>query len=127
MARYLIDSSILIDLLRDHAPARRWLDGLPAADWTISVVTEAELLTGCRNKREQSAVASELSQYQVLWLTQVAQQQAISWLVRHRLASSVGFLDCLIAATAAEYGLVLATVNDKHFRAIKELSVERPY
>jgi predicted nucleic acid-binding protein len=33
MARYLIDSSILIDLLRKRAPARQWLDDLPTGDW----------------------------------------------------------------------------------------------
>jgi predicted nucleic acid-binding protein len=127
MARYLIDSSILIDMLRDYAPAKRWLDSLDSANWAISIVTTAELLAGCRNKREQSAVVSELAQYRALWLTQSSQRQAIDWLVQHRLASGIGFLDCLIAATAAENSLVLATVNDKHFRIIKGLNVERPY
>jgi predicted nucleic acid-binding protein len=127
MARYLIDSSILIDVLRDYSPAKTWLDGLADDDWTISIITQAELLVGCRNKREQQAVLSELSQYQSLWLTQSSQQQALDWLSLHRLASGIGFLDCLIAATAVERGLVLATVNDKHFRRISELVVERPY
>ncbi len=127
MAHYLIDSSILIDMLRNYAPAQRWLDSLPNTDWTISIVTSAELLAGCRNKREQQVVISELALYRVLWLTQTAQQQAIDWLAQYRLASSIGFLDCLIAATAAENGLSLATVNDKHFRVFSGLRVKRPY
>jgi predicted nucleic acid-binding protein len=52
MARYLVDTSILIDMLRNHAPALQWLDGIPQDEWIISVVTHAELLAGGRNKRE---------------------------------------------------------------------------
>jgi predicted nucleic acid-binding protein len=127
MARYLIDTSILIDLLRKYAPARQWLDNLPTEDWTISFITSAELLAGCRNKREQQAIVNELSQYHVLWLTELAQQRALDSFTQLHLSHSVGFLDCMIAAIAVENGLVLATVNDKHFRAIQGLTVERPY
>jgi predicted nucleic acid-binding protein len=39
----------------------------------------------------------------------------------------VGVLDAFIAATALREGLVLSTPNDRHFRGIAGLQVERPY
>jgi predicted nucleic acid-binding protein len=68
-----------------------------------------------------------LALYRTLWLSQSAQASALSFLSQHRLSAGIGFLDCLLAATAIENGLVLATVNDKHFRPLSGLKVERPY
>ncbi len=39
----------------------------------------------------------------------------------------VGFLDCLIAATAYEKNVPIATLNDKHFKQLTDITIIRPY
>ena len=127
MASYLIDSSILIDLSRKHAPAKKWIDQFDVDDLVISFVTVAELLSGCRNKREQERVETDLVDYPILWATQETQMQAMALLSQFKLSHGIGFLDCLIASTALTNGLPLTTMNYKHFQMIPGLKVERPY
>lgn len=46
---------------------------------------------------------------------------------RFHISRNVGFLDCLIAATAVSLRLRLATLNLKHFAPFSDLQVEKPY
>ncbi len=50
MPTSLIDTSILVDLLRGHSDARDWLAALSPGEAAISFVTAAELLAGARNQ-----------------------------------------------------------------------------
>ena len=50
---WLIDTSIVVDILRGHSPAKDWVDTLPEEGRFVSVVTAAELVAGCRNQAEQ--------------------------------------------------------------------------
>ena len=50
----LLDSDIMIDLLRQFLPAIDWLDSLPDEEELIlSGFVVMELIQGCRNKTEQ--------------------------------------------------------------------------
>jgi hypothetical protein len=127
MAIYLIDSSILVNVSRNYAPANNWIEQFHAGDLATSFVSAAEMLSGSRNKQQLDHVVKGLSEYIVLWASEAIQRQALVWLQQFRLSHNIGFLDCLIAATAAANDLLLATINDKHFRVIPGLKVERPY
>jgi predicted nucleic acid-binding protein len=127
MASYLADTAILVDLLRGYSPARAWLDSLPVSEVAVSVITAAELLAGCRNSNEQRIVEQELALYRILWLSEPISQTALEWYRLYHLSHGLGFLDCLIGATAYQHGLRLDTVNDRHFRMLPGLVVERPY
>jgi predicted nucleic acid-binding protein len=50
----LVDTSIVIDFLRGSEIAKNWLNSFQAGELAISVVTAAELVAGCRNRREQN-------------------------------------------------------------------------
>lgn len=123
----LIDTNILVDLLRGQEAARRWIDQLPDEGRCISVVTAAELLAGARSAREQDIIEKELLLYRMLWLQEPISRLALDWYKRFHLSHGVGFLDCLIGATARYYDLTLATLNERHFAPLPELRVERPY
>jgi predicted nucleic acid-binding protein len=123
----LIDTNILVDLLRGREEARQWIDQLPNEGRCISVVTAAELLAGARSAREQSLIEEELALYQILWLQEPISRLALEWYKRFHLRYGVGFLDCLIGATALFYELTLATLNERHFAPLPDLRVERPY
>lgn len=124
--RWLLDTSILVDVLRGYKPVRTWIDALPEDACAISVITSAELIAGCRNRTEQRAVERELELYETVWLTEEISQSAFEFYKRYHLSHNVGFLDCLIAATAIQNGLQLATLNLKHF-PFSELRVAKPY
>ena len=124
--KWLIDTSILVDVLRGNKSARAWLDSLPQDTYTLSVITSAELLAGCRNRSEQRTVERELELYATVWMSEEISQVALEFYKRYHLSHDVGFLDCLIAATAATTGLSLATLNLKHF-PFPDLQAERPY
>jgi predicted nucleic acid-binding protein len=125
--RWLLDTTILVDILRGNRSARDWVDALPEDTCAISVITAAELLAGCRNRTEQRAVEHELELYETLWVTEEISQAALEFYKKYHLSHNVGFLDCLIAATATTNGLRLATVNLKHFAPFPRLATERPY
>lgn len=127
MTKWLIDTTILVDVLRGNTSARIWIDALPEDGCAISVITAAELLAGCRNRTEQRTVERELELYEILWITEEISQTALDFYKRYHLSHNVGFLDCLIAATAIVNGLQLATVNLKHFAPFPHLVSERPY
>lgn len=123
----LLDTSILVDLLRGNVQAARWIDALPVASRWISVITAIELLTGCRNRAEQRAVDRELAQYTMVHVSEDISQAALALYRQHHLSDGVGFLDCLIAATAIRHGLPIATLNRRHFAPLPHLTVQVPY
>jgi predicted nucleic acid-binding protein len=124
---YLIETTVLVDMLRDHAQAIAWVNSLPSQRRWVSVVTYFELLAGCRNRREQRIVAREMRNYHLLFLTEDISRTALSWYTRFHLSHGVGFLDTLLGATAFHHDLTLATLNTKHFAPLPGLQVECPY
>jgi len=52
---------------------------------------------------------------------------ALDWLMRLHLSHRIGFPDCLIASSALRLGVPVVTLNDRHFRLFRGLTVIRPY
>ena len=78
----LLDSDVLIDLLRKHPPAMAWFDALQEdEELLVSGYVVMELIQGCRNKVEQDRVQRELAAYGVVWLSQTDCDRA--WRVHH--------------------------------------------
>ncbi|MDE3087828.1 MAG: type II toxin-antitoxin system VapC family toxin [Chloroflexota bacterium] len=125
--KWLLDTAILVDVLRGDKSARAWLDTLPEDACAVSVITAAELLAGYRNRSGQRTVERELELYETLWVSEEISQAALDFYTQYHLSPNVGFLDCLIAATATANGLRLATQNLKHFAPFPHLATERPY
>jgi len=123
----LVDTSILVDYLRGNKIAENWLGSFGPGELAISVVTAAELVAGCRNRREQINVEKELAFYPMLWISSATSVVAWEWYRHYRLSDGVGFLDCLIGASAYQYEIIVCTLNEKHFRSFPNMKVERPY
>jgi predicted nucleic acid-binding protein len=123
----LIETTILVDLLRGKNDAIAWVNSVvPEGRW-VSVVTYFELLAGCRNRGEARTVDKEMRGYRILHVTETASHSALEWFQRLHLSHGVGFLDSLIAGTALTSDLILATLNTKHFDSFPGLQTERPY
>jgi predicted nucleic acid-binding protein len=123
----LVDTTILIDFLRGSETANAWLDRFADGELSVSVITAAELVAGCRNRREQKRVEENLALYPMIFVSSAISATAWDWYRQHHLSDGVGFLDCLIAASAHQYGITVCTLNEKHFRPFPDLLVERPY
>ena len=124
---YLIETTILVDLLRGRPEAIAWVNSVPSQGRCVSVITYFELLAGCRNRQEQRKVVREMHRYRLLLLTEPVSRTALSWFERFHLSHGIGLLDSLIAATALHQGLPMATLNTKHFAPLPRLRVEQRY
>jgi len=124
----LIDSSIVIDHLRGHPEARQFLqDCQRHGDLTSHAVVVAEVLAGARNRADQDQIERVFASFRITQISEVDSTESIRLLTRHRLASGVGWLDCLIAATALRLAEPVATLNVRHFSVFSGLQVLRPY
>ena len=126
--RALIDSCICIDYLRGVQSAIYYLDEMRDRGWLrCSVVTYAELLAGCRNRKEEQAVSRFISEFKVEPVTAEDSLNAIRLLKKHRLKDGLGWLDCLVACAALRLHLPIATLNEKHFQPISGIKIICPY
>lgn len=123
--QYLVDTDVIINYLKGMSKSKDFLmkiiDG--KAIGFFSVITEAELLSGSRDDEDETDI------YDVLDLMKAIE-------VKRDIAASAGRLrrkyaayntklpDAIIAATAKDKGLVLATANENHFKMFDEIEKE---
>ena len=120
----LIDTDILIDAGRGIEKAIDFLDKQNKKyKLTISIITEMELIVGCRNKKELKELENFLENFQVIPLNPEVSQLAAELLKEYRLKSGLLIADALIAATAIYFNYYFATKNQKHFKPIRLISL----
>jgi len=124
----LLDSDVMIDLLRQYPPAMKWFDTLDDKEEIIlSGYVVMELIQGCRNKAEQAKVQRDLAVYGIVWLSPVGCDEALGVFVEYHLSHGAGLLDVLIGQTAVALEVPLYTFNQKHYRFIPGLQTVQPY
>ena len=124
----LLDSDILIDLLRRYPPAVAWLYALPADEQVIvSGYVVMELIQGCRNKAEQDSVRQALATHGVAWLAPDDYDKALDVFATYRLSHNAGLLDVLIGQTTVALGAPLCTLNQRHYSFIPGLQTSQTY
>lgn len=124
----LLDSDVLIDLLRKYPPAMAWFDALPDDEEVmVSGFVVMELIQGCRNKAEQERVQRQLAAYGVAWLSPGDCDQALDIFAAYRLSHNAGLLDVLIGQTAVAVDAPLHTFNQRHYSYIPGMQTIQPY
>jgi len=96
----VLDTDIMIDVLRKYPPALAWLASLGS---------------------------TELLLPRTAWPSPSACDRALQDFVSFRLSHNLGLLDALIAHTAIELNAPLHTFNQKHYTAITALTTVQPY
>ena len=117
MADYLLDTNILIFALRSDPKALDFLDALERKKERacISVVTRTEILAGMRPHEEERTMEL-LDSLENLSVDEAIADRAGRLIYQYaRQGVQLSFADALIAATALEHDLTLATTNPKHF------------
>jgi hypothetical protein len=85
-----------------------------------------ELLVGARTQSETADLDLVLSGYQAIPPNEDISRRAYYLIKTYARSHGLDTLDALIAATALEEGLTLATKNRKHFHMIGDLKLEVP-
>ena len=120
----LCDTSVIIDILRGFAPAVAWARALPEPP-ACSEVTRVEVLRGLSSDERR---ASERLFGAISWIAidePIARRAGELGRAWRRSHQGIATADLIIAATAAEHGHELATLNLKHFPMIGGLRL--PY
>ena len=118
----VVDTDVLIDAARNVSEAVACLEQVEQnASLAISVVTEMELIVGCRNKTELRSLEHFLARFQVLGLNEQISETAVDLLRRYRLSHGLLIADALIAATALTSGIPFVSKNERDYRFIAGL------
>jgi predicted nucleic acid-binding protein len=121
----LLDTAILIDLLRGYPPAATWLSTQDRLG--VSPVVWLEILEGAENTWAQTRAVELLRHFGRVEVLPADFDWAIQQALRFRLSHNVDMMDCLIASTTQRLGLPLFTPNLKHFKPLIGDLAQRPY
>lgn len=113
---YLIDTDILIWVLRGNKKCEEFLQDLKDKDsLSISTITIAEIYKNIYPSEilKTENVISELQTWDVT--PDVAKQGGLYWQEYVPQLKNLNLTDCLIAATASVNDLTLVSLNTKHF------------
>jgi predicted nucleic acid-binding protein len=119
----IFDTDVLIWVQRANKKAANLIN--KTDERKISIQTYMELMQCPQSKRQQQIVGSFLSDYafEILPFTENIGHRASIYIEEYSLAIGIRTGDAIIAATAIENNLILATSNKKHFKNIKDLRI----
>lgn len=129
MEQILLDSNIVIYLLREESWIIQWLQSIGDKTYSISIISWIEVLAGgFKHLKTMEEIKNSLDKFQILPLDRtVGDSAAVLSENSYRIhGRKINFQDSLIAATALAYDMPLITNNPKDFRTFKGLKVISP-
>jgi predicted nucleic acid-binding protein len=120
----IFGTDILVWIQRGNEKAATLVD--KSSERFLSILSYMELLQSAENRKQHSVVKEFLKLYgfRMLPLTENIGHRASVYVEEYSLSSGLRAGDAIIAATATENNMVLATGNGKHFRPIKDLTLK---
>lgn len=120
----IFDTDIFIWAQRGNKKAAKLME--VSEERHLSVQTYMELLQCAKNKNQHKHIKDFLTAFDFLVLpfTENIGHRASIYIEEYTLASGLRSGDAIIAATAVENNLPLASSNVKHFKMIKELKLK---
>jgi predicted nucleic acid-binding protein len=122
----ILDTDVLIDVQRGHAPALVWFAGLTELPSVPGLVV-MEMIQGARDAKQVRDALRPTAPLPVVWPTIADCQKAMADFTAFHLSHGLGLLDALIAAIAVGLSAELCTFNDKHYRIVPGLVTVQPY
>jgi predicted nucleic acid-binding protein len=123
----LLDTDIMVDILRAYPPAVSWLRSQEEQEIGLPGYVVIELLDGEPNKESMNKMQRVLEPYLIHWPNAADCNRALSVFAQGKLSHNLSAFDALIAETAKGIGVPLHTFNLKHFKAIPGLDTVQPY
>lgn len=123
----IIDTNILIDHLRGKTSSTEFLKSLITNETKLfcSVITHIELLSGIRSG-EENKIKTLLQIFEEMPVDHDITELAGRYMNRYMKSHGLTAGDAIIAATAKKMGIILYTLNAKHF-PMKDICVMVPY
>lgn len=121
----IIDTDVLIWYLRGNEASKKAVEeNIP---FSISVVTYMELVQGMINKTEMKKFQKQLRSWNVniIQIDKEISARAMFYVQEYALSHSMMLADGLIAATAVQYGEILLTANDKHYKYLPTIELKK--
>lgn len=121
----IVDTDVMIWYMLGNEKARAVIDGYNG--FFVSAVTYMELIQGMKNKKELTALrkAFRIWNAKIIYLNEDITARAMFYVEQHFLSNSVELADALIGATAVVNGMPLLTGNVKHYKAMKNIQLQR--
>jgi predicted nucleic acid-binding protein len=123
----LLDSDVVIDILRQHPGATAWLASVKGQRLAVPGFVALEVIDGCRDGAELATVSRTLAAWTILWLPEADCAAALRQFTSVHLANAIGPFDILIGFTALRNGVPLFTFNTKHYAVVPGLTTVQPY
>jgi predicted nucleic acid-binding protein len=124
MSVTIVDTDILIDAALDMREAVGCLDTLENASvLAVSVITQMELIVGCRNKAELRKMEQFLARFQMIPINEQISSTAVELLQKFHLSHGLLIPDALIAAAAIELDVDFVSKNQRDYRFIADLKL----
>lgn len=123
----LLDTDILVDLLRKFPQALAWLESLGDEELVMPGYVAMELIQGCRSRAELDSVEEQIRRMMIAWPTSEVCDRALAVYVQARFSHGVGLLDALVGQLAVSLDAPLHTFNQKHYSGIPSLKTIQPY
>ncbi len=120
----IFDTDIFIWAQRGNQKAARLINR--AEERYLSIYSHLELLQSAKNRQQHGYTKDFLSSFGfiVLPLTENIGHRALIYIEEYALSHGLRASDAIIAATAAENGMILVSSNAKHFKPIKDLKLK---
>ncbi len=125
MVAAIVETTVIVDLLRDYAPAVAWMRVQPALG--ITPIVWMEVISGGPNKVKRLQAARLMEQFEMIYLTQSDLVWAMQAQMQYELSHGVGMMDCLIASVSYRLQIPLYTHNLKHYSPLLGKLAQRPY
>ena len=121
----IIDTDVLIWYSRGYQNAVDTLHSLER--FSISVVTYIEIIQGVRNKKELNAFKKALGilNAQIIQVDELVSTKAMFYVEQYTLSHSMELADALIGASAVIKQMPLLTGNEKHYKYLPEIKIQK--
>ena len=121
----IVDTDVLICYSRGNEKAIEMIHNLDK--FSISVVTYMEIIQGVRNKKELNAFKKALGilNTQIIQIDEIISTKAMFYIEQYALSHSMELADALIGASAVTRQIPLFTGNEKHYKYLPEIKVQK--
>jgi len=123
----LLDTSIVIDLLRGFPAATNWFQTLGRQRLAITPVVWMETVQGASDKVKRAHAIRFLRQFHIEHPTEDDNRWAMRQLAQFCLSHGIHLEDVMIASVAARLSTPVYTINLKHFAPLPGVDANRPY
>ena len=123
----VVDTTVLIHILRNNTTALSWLNAQPGK-LSITPISWMEVIDGAGSKAAQQQAKQLLGRFGMIFFVEIDLRWAMQQLESFRLSNGSHMMDCMIASVCYRYQIPLYTHNLKDMRVLLGSTlVVKPY